>query len=63
MSGNGTDFIPPADEQAEEILDELRSNFDLAEDITAADIEPNVDPEKPVSVNLRRVRESLEDAL
>lgn len=56
-------FIPEPEDQAEEILELLQANFDLAEGITVEDIEPNVDPEKPVSVNLRAVREALENAL
>lgn len=59
---SGSEFVPPPDEQAEEIIAELRAleGFDLAADIAPADIVDNIDPDKPTSVNLRRVREALE---
>ena len=55
------EFIPPVDEQAEEILRDLRADtrIDLAPSITAAEIERSIDPEAPTSVNFKTVLEAL----
>lgn len=57
-------FVPPADEQAEEILSDLRSDprVTVPDGVTVDDIEKTIDPEKPVSVNFKTVLEGLRGA-
>lgn len=64
MSSNNS-VVPPPEEQAAEILEILRDreNIDVSPDIAPADIVDNIDPEKPVSVNLRTVAEAFEGTL
>jgi len=56
-------FIPGAEEQAEEILELLQSNgFDIT-GVEPEDLVPNIDEDKPVSVNLETVAEGFEGTL
>lgn len=60
---SGRQFIPEPEEQAEEILELLQANgFDI-EGVEPDDLVPNIDPEKPVSVNLGTVAEAFEGTL
>lgn len=64
MSSRPNRFIPDPEEQAEEILRLLRDHgFDVAEEVTVEDLVPNIDPDKPVSVNLDTVAEAFEGTL
>lgn len=57
-------FIPDPEEQAEEILRLLRSNgFDVDPSIEPEDLTASIDPDKPVSVNLKTVAEGFEGTL
>lgn len=57
-------FIPDEHEQAQEILEILRDNdFDIDPAIEPDDIVDTIDPDDPVSVNLKRVAEGFEGTL
>lgn len=53
-------FISPADEQAEEIVEMLEDNG-LAEpgELDVDEIEQGIDPDKPVSVNFKEIADGL----
>lgn len=54
-------LVPSAEEQAEEILAELRDhpNADVPEGLTKADLIETIDEDRPVSVNLKAVIDGL----
>lgn len=55
------EFIPPVDEQAADILGDLRAepDVDVPPDLTAGDIEKAIDPDAPVSVNFKTVLDAI----
>lgn len=58
------EIIPPPEEQAEEILEKLRAaDAKIADDIEPSDLTAEIDPDKPVSVNLKRIAKGLEETL
>lgn len=60
----GNQFIPDPMAQAEHILELLHENdFTIDPAITPRDIVDTIDPEEPVSVNLKRVAEGFEGTL
>lgn len=59
--GSHNPFIPDPLEQAEEIFRILReeTGVDIPEEFEPIDVVPNIDPEKPVYLNLREVSEVI----
>lgn len=58
------DVIPNPEDQAAEILEILREEgFNVDPNIAPEDIVDNIDPDKPVSVNLGTVAEAFEGTL
>lgn len=57
MSSNP--LIPDPEEQAEQILADLRENFDVSDDIEPEHLIELIDPEKHTWQNFRTVAESL----
>lgn len=58
------EYIPPPEEQAEVILETLRAaDAKIADDIEAGELTAEIDPDNPVSVNLKRIAKGLEDTL